>query len=567
MKQSLVFFFTIFTLLSSAQDNYYTSPVKIPLFLSGSFAELRSNHFHSGIDIKTQRKNGFPVHSVAEGFISRIVVSPSGFGNALYIDHPNGTTSVYAHLHNFREDIREYVKDLQYKKQSFRIDEKIPANRFRVKKDEVIAKSGNSGSSGGPHVHFEIRDTESEEPLNPLKYGFPVVDNIAPTLYSIMVVPLNEFSHVDYSPVKKVFPVALNNGTYQLQNSSVIPAYGNIGIAVEANDFFDNSHNRCGIYSMKVWFDGELYFSVQMDRFSFHETRYINSYIDYEEYVTSRRRFQKAWIEPGNRLGIYNTTHRGGNMKMTDGNYHPVKIELKDLYGNTSVIEFTLASRYKKMQRPEPQFTQHLRYDRHNEYKTDAIKLELPQEALYNDLMFSHREIPVSNPLLSDIHVIHNDKVPLHNNVLLSIKAKNLEKRLQEKALLVNVDTITGEYTAAGGVFDKGWVTGHIRSFGNYGVALDTIPPVIVPLSFKSNGELSESSRIRFRIKDELSGIKSYEGLLDDKWALFEYDAKTNTIVHYFDDKRFELGKRHRFVLKVTDYKDNIKTYEASFWK
>ncbi|MFW6290257.1 MAG: M23 family metallopeptidase [Mariniphaga sp.] len=567
MKQLLAFFLSVFTLVSSAQDNYYTSPVKIPIYLSGSFAELRSNHFHSGIDIKTQQTVGHAVHSVAEGFISRIVVSPAGFGNALYIDHPNGTTSVYAHLQSFRKDIQDYVRDIQYKKQSFRIDEKVPADRFPVKQDEIIAKSGNSGSSGGPHVHFEIRDTESEEPLNPLYYNFPVTDNIAPKLYSIMVVPLNEFSHVDYTPDRKIFPVVFKNGRYHLQNSTVVPAYGNIGIAVEANDFFDGSHNRCGIYSMKVWFDGELYFDIQMDRFSFHESRYINSYTDYGEYVTSKRRFQKAWIDPGNRLRMYNTTHRGGNLKMTDGNYHPVKIELKDLQGNTSVLEFTLASRYSKIQRPEPQYSKYLRYDRHNEYKTDVVKLEFPEEALYNDIMFRHREIPVSNPLYSDIHVVHNDKVPLHNNVLLSIKAEKLDKNLQDKALLVKVDTLTNEYAAAGGVYDKGWVTGHIRSFGNYGIAVDTVPPEIIPMSFRSNGELSESSRIRFRINDELSGIKSYEGLLNGNWALFEYDAKTNTIVHYFDEKRFELGKRHRFVLTVTDYKDNKTTYEASFWK
>ncbi len=567
MKHFLVFILIVFVLFSSAQDSYYSSPVKIPIFLSGSFAELRSNHFHSGIDIKTQRKNGFPIYSVADGFISRIVVSPSGFGNALYIDHPNGTTSVYAHLESFRNDIHEYVKDIQYMKQSFRIDENVPAERFIVVKDEVVAKSGNSGSSGGPHLHFEIRDTESEEPLNPLQYNFPVTDNIPPKMYSVMVVPLNEFSHVDYKPEKKAYPVVLLNGKYQVQEAPVIPAYGNIGIAIEANDFFDGSANRCGIYSMKLWFDGELYSSVKMDRFSFDESRYINSYIDYGEYVTNRRRYQKTWIEPGNRLGLYNYTQRGGNLKMTDGNYHPVKIELTDLNGNTSVLEFNLASRYMNLERPEPQFTEYLRYDRHNEYKTKAIKLEIPEEALYDDLRFDHREIPVSNPLFSDIHVVHNESVPIHNNVLLSIKVKNLPESLQEKALLVNVDTLTEKYSTAGGAFDEGWVTGHIRSFGNYGVAVDTIPPVIVPLSFKANGELSESSRIRFRIRDDLSGIKSYDGLLNGNWALFEYDAKTNTIVHYFDASRFELGKRHSLMLTVTDYKDNKSTYEASFWK
>jgi hypothetical protein len=567
MKQFLVFIYSFFTIVLTAQENYYSSPVKIPIFLSGSFAELRSNHFHSGIDIKTLQKIGYPINSVAEGFVSRIVVSPTGFGNAIYIDHPNGTTSVYAHLENFRKDIQEYVKEIQYKNQSFRIDEKIPSGRFIVAKDEVIAKSGNSGSSGGPHLHFEIRDTESEEPLNPLQFNFPVADNIAPKMYSIMVVPLNEFSHVNYKAEKKVYPLVFLNGKYQVQETPLIPAYGNIGIAVEANDFFDGSANRCGIYSMKLWFDGELYSSVQMDRFSFDETRYVNSYIDYGELVTNKRRFQKTWIEPGNRLRLYNYTQRGGHLKMTDGNTHPVKIELTDLHGNKSVLEFNLVSRFMEVKRPEPRFTEYLRYDRHNEYETRTIKIEFQEEALYDDLRFTHREIPVSNPLYSVLHVVHNETVPLHNNVLLSIKAEKLPERLQEKALLVNVDTLTGNYSTAGGVFDKGWVTSHIRSFGNYAVAVDTLAPVIAPLSFNADGELNESSRIRFRIRDELSGIKTYEGLLDGKWALFEYDAKSNTIVHYFDASRFEMGKRHSLVLTVTDFKDNKSTYETSFWK
>ncbi len=567
MKFLIILFLTVTSIDVLPQENYYTNPVKIPIFLSGSFAELRSNHFHSGIDIKTQRKIGFPVHSVAEGFISRIVVSPTGFGKALYIDHPNGTTSVYAHLDNFREDIKKYIKNLQYEKKTFRIDVKVPENQFKVKQDEIIATTGNSGSSGGPHLHFEIRDTQSEEPLNPLQFNFAVKDNIAPQLYSIMLVPMNDFSHVDFNPEKKIYPVININGKYQLKEKTVVPVYGNIGIAIQANDFFDGSENRCGIYSLKLWFDGELYYSHQMDRFSFEETRYINSFIDYGEYVTSRRRFQKTWIEPGNRLSIYSSTQRGGNLKMTDGNFHPVKIELKDLNGNTSVLEFTLVSRYMEIQRLEPQFASYLRYDRHNEFIDDDIALEFPENVLYNDLMFNYKKIPHSNPFLSAIHIIHDETTPLHDNVLLSVKTETFNKKYHEKSLLVKVDTLTGKFTSAGGSYENGWVTGHIRSFGNYAVAVDTIPPVVIPLSLGSNGELTESSRIRFRITDELSGIKDYEAMLDGKWALFEYDAKINTITHNFDRERFEFGKRHTLILTVTDFKNNKTIYEASFWK
>src|SRR5690554_6952734 len=249
MKYFTIIFLTLYSFSVFGQTNEYTSPVKIPIFLSGSFAELRANHFHSGIDIKTQGVTGKPVYSVADGYISRIVVSPAGFGQALYIDHPNGTTSVYGHLESFRDDIAQYVKNIQYERESFRIDLQVPKDHFPVKQNEFVARSGNTGSSGGPHLHFEIRDTPTEEPLNPLHYSFPVKDNVPPGLYSLMVVPLNEFGHVDFQVQKKIYPLVYVNGKYQIRNNPVIRAYGLIGFGIQANDFFDGSNNRCGVYS------------------------------------------------------------------------------------------------------------------------------------------------------------------------------------------------------------------------------------------------------------------------------------------------------------------------------
>ncbi|MDD4424599.1 MAG: M23 family metallopeptidase [Mariniphaga sp.] len=214
MVYLLLFILFFCSCIGYAQDSAYTSPVKIPLFLSGSFAELRSNHFHSGMDIKTGGVTGLPVYAVADGHISRIVVSPTGFGLALYVDHPQGTTSVYGHLDNFREDIGRYIKSLQYNRKSFSLDVPIPDDLFPLKKGELIAKSGNSGSSGGPHLHFELRDTQTEEPVNPLHYSFPVVDKTPPRLYSVMIVPLHEYAHVNYQPEKIALPVVENNGKY-----------------------------------------------------------------------------------------------------------------------------------------------------------------------------------------------------------------------------------------------------------------------------------------------------------------------------------------------------------------
>ncbi len=567
MKKTLVLLFIIWDVALFAQERYYTDPVKIPMLLSGSFAELRSNHFHSGIDIKTRGVTGVSVHAVAGGYISRIVVSPTGFGKALYISHPNGTTSVYAHLQSFSDNVERYVKNNQYEKKSFRVDLNVPENLFKIKQDEIIGKSGNSGSSGGPHLHFELRDTDTEEPLNPLEFKFPVEDTTPPRIFSLMVAPLNESSHAGYAGEKKTYPVIFKNGKYQLRDSHVIPAYGNIGIAIQANDYFDDSYNKCGIYSIQLKFDGELYYSFQMDRFSFAETRYINSHIDYDEYIQTNRRFHKTWIDPGNRLRIYNYLRQGGYLKVTDGNYHPVKIELKDRHGNTSVLEFSIVSRNKKIPRREDKFEKLLRFDRENKFNTGEVRIEFPEGSLYNDVKFDYTKIQGGKQFLSPVHVIHEETVPLHTSAWLSVKAENLEKRLQEKALLVNVDTVSGEISSAGGEFKNGWVTGNIRTFGNYAIAVDTVPPEIVPLSIKNNYEITETSQIRFKIDDELSGIQKIEGYIDGKWALFEYDPKSNLIVHRFDAERFEMGKRHQFVLTVTDYSGNQNTYEATFWK
>ncbi len=567
MKHFFVFLFLSLHLFTKGQDNYYANPVKIPLILSGSFAELRSNHFHSGIDIKTNGVTGIPVYAVAEGVITRIVVSPSGFGRALYIDHPNGTTSVYGHLRAFRADIEEYVKNYQYQNQTFRVDLQVAEDLFEVKKEEFLGESGNSGSSGGPHLHFEIRDTPSQHPLNPLKYPFPVKDNTPPRIYSLMIVPLGENAHVDYQSGPKTYPVVYKGGNYHLRDNPIIPVYGNIGFALHANDFFDESHNKCGIYSMQMKFNGEVYYSFRMDRFSFAESRYINSHIHYEEYIRSKRRFHKTWTDPANKLSIYDFIRQNGIIEMDEGGIHHVRFELTDTHENASVLEFNVESKSGKIPVQPKKFIRTMKHGRKNQFRSGGLKVDFPENSFYTDIPFEYTVLPGKKELFTRIHVIHKETVPLHDAFRLSLKPRDIPINLQPKALLVSIDPQSEKVSAAGGSFSNGWVSGKIRNFGQYAVALDTVAPEIIPLSIRNNSDLTETNRIRFRITDELSGITEIEGKLDGQWALFEYDAKNNLITHYFDAGRFELQKRHHLELKVTDYCKNETTYEASFWK
>lgn len=566
MKGILSILLLTVTIAGSAQKKYYTTPVKIPIHLSASFGELRSNHFHTGIDIKTQGVTGLPVNAAADGFISRIAVSPTGYGNAIYIDHPNGTTTVYGHLKKFRDDIQKYVRNIQYKKKSFQIDVTVPPETFPVMQNEIIAESGNTGSSGGPHLHFEIRDTKTEEPLNPLKYNLPVSDSTAPKIFSLLVEPLSETSHINYSPHKKTYSVVFYDGKYHLSKNPVIPVFGKIGFAVQANDYFDNSWNKCGIYSLELFIDGNRHFALRMDRLSFDQARYINSYIDYEMYIDRKRRYQKTWVEPGNKLNIYSFLNDKGNIEIYDEDIHHVQLVLKDTYGNSSELEFNIKGDFRDVKTSVEDFLQKFKYDEENEWQNNDFQIKIPKGALYTNLNFVYKEIP-SDDYFSDIHLIDKNTVPLQENATIKIKTHNLPESLYSKALVVNIDTLTGRMYAAGGAYKDGWVESKIGYFGNYAVTVDIEPPTILPLSIKDKNTLTEANRIRFKIDDDLSGIQSYEGTIDGKWALFEYDLKNKLITYTFDKTRFEMNKRHALVLKVTDNKGNTAMYEATFRK
>lgn len=567
MKWVLIFLMVFYFLKVHAQEAYYAPPLKIPLYLSGSFAELRNNHFHSGIDIKTQGRIDVPVYCVADGYISRIVVSPFGYGKAIYINHDNGSTSVYGHLHQFSPVIEEYIKNIQYERKSFQVDIPVLPGVFNVLKSEKIALSGNSGSSGGPHLHFELRKTKTENPVNPLKLGFWIKDDIPPKITALEITPLSGSSHVNYSNNKIIYEVELIDGKYRLKNNSVIPVYGEIGFAVEVNDFINGSANKCGINSMELSVDGIILSTFEINSFSFDNSGKINSYIDYEQFIKSNRRFQKTWVDLCNPPENFEFSENRGIFDPMIGAVHQVKIEIKDSHKNTSVLEFSIEGKYREMLPVAEEFTSAFECGQKNHYKTDDFSIELSDNALFSNLLFKYNVHDAGNGYFSSVHEIHKNNVPLYSAANIAVKTKDLDERLAEKALLVNINTETGKFSAAGGKYENGWITGDIKTFGNYAVRIDTIPPTILPLSITNKTTLTEADKIRFEIKDDLAGIENYEGLIDGNWALFEYDAKNNLITHYFDAQRFELNKNHNFKLTVTDKKGNSATYEATFNK
>jgi len=540
----------------------FRSPLDIsPPALAGSFGELRANHFHSGIDFRTNQRQGYPVYAIADGYISRLRVQNSGFGLALYINHPNGFTSVYGHLQRFNPRVAQQVKSLQYQKKSYEIDEFPGSALIPVHKGEIIAYSGNTGSSGGPHLHFEIRDTKTEATINPQLFGIEIPDNIPPVIYSMYVYRLNQKPFNEFTP-KQYFQVTGSNGHYKLNNTNTLSLGGEIGLGIVTTDRHNGASGLNGVYAIELELDDTPVYVSSMERFEFENSKAINSHIDYPLYLSTKRSVQKSFVDPGNPLRIYSNLVNNGRISFTDGKLHQLKYTISDSRGNKSILEFQVQADSRAMTSiPENKTETTYSYDTSNEYNTEEIRMTLPKGTLYNDLNFIYKRLPKpAGNAYSAIHQIHNNLTPLHTGFQLWIKADSTLNKYKDKALIVN----TGR-SSQGGYFEDGYVKATPRMFGSFFIAIDTIPPTIIPLNISNGKRMTGISKMSFKLSDNLSGIKSFNGYIDGKWVLMEFDTKTATLGHNFDDSTGE-GK-HTLELIVNDMKDNIRNYSITFYK
>lgn len=544
----------------------FAPPVKIPMQLSGNFAELRPNHFHGGIDIRTNGQTGLPVYAVADGYVSRISISPTGYGQALYVSHPCGYTSVYGHLESFSPELRDWVRSMQYEKNSYSINLFPSKDQFPVKKGQEIAKSGNSGGSGGPHLHFEVRETHTECPVNPLLLGFKVPDSKAPVVRSLWVYPLSDDSHVSGCTVSKGYDCALIEGVFRIKGNPTLTAYGKLGFGVDAIDYLDANWSKCGVFQIKIWVDSTFIYGFKLDKLDYENMRSVNSHVDYAKATLGGRRFHKNYVEPGNLLDIYDETSYRGIYNFNDGKLHKVTYQIDDAAGNRSKLIFSIQAGLPKKHAGK-KCTAHFRWNERNEYKTDDFEVVVPKGNLYDDMNFNYRHEKFSDAnLYSDLHFVGDEGTPIHNRCSIMIKADRVPERLLGKAVIGKYSPASRSMSSLGGSCHLGWMETTSSTFGTFAIGIDTIKPSIRPLSIESKNKLTEPNRIRFVIKDDLSGIASYEGFVDGKWVLFEYDAKSHTIVYNFDNHLIR-GKRHTFLLEVKDNVNNIGKYEASFYK
>jgi hypothetical protein len=554
----------IFTNAQVKPNNLFRLPLDTALVLSGTFAEIRTNHFHSGIDISTNEREGKDVHAAADGYVSRIKVAPDGFGKALYITHRNGYVTVYGHLQRYNDTIEKVVLAEQYKRESFAVEIFPGENQLPVKQGELIAFSGNTGGSEGPHLHFEIRDEKTEEPLNVLDFGFNFLDSMPPQIESLVIYPLSGTSSINNSCRKKIIPLTKSGKAYALKDTSLITVNGRIAFGIETFDTQFAGGNGIGIKSVELWLDGKRIYNYSISRFRFDESKFVNANIDYQERVLSGKKIIMCHRLPGDNFsGLIKGD--SGTADFYDTIMHQAVFKVSDFHNNTSeaILNFKSSnakSRSCNVVTPAANDTTFFVSSYKTFIKTtnDFSFSSGKFPSLYDDhyIVISKRE--KNKKLYSKIYKIGEPTIPIHNAFNLSIKPEKLPKRLFPKALIVKIDD-SGYMSSAGGEYKDGFVNTSVSSFGNFAVAVDTIPPVIKAHNLSTRGG-KEKIFFKIKITDELSGIGTYRATINKKWMLMEYDAKTGTLT---GQKPIEEKGTYNFELIVTDKKGNKSKYSA----
>jgi hypothetical protein len=547
--------------------NIFIPPVKIPLSLSANFGELRIDHYHSGLDIKTRGVTGQEVVAAAPGYVYRISVSPGGFGKALYLRHPSGYSTVYGHLDRFVPEIEEYVINQQYEKKSYTITLFPPKEKFQFDQGELIAYSGNSGSSSGPHLHYEVRKSDSENPINPLLFEFGTGDNILPVIERLFIYPIGKNTIInDHNTIRKL-TVSGGHGNYYIATTNEIRISGPAGFGIKSYDLLNDSYNKCAPYSIELKVDSNTIFRYVMDEFSFNESRYINSHIDYETYMKEKTYIERTFILPNDKLSVYKgIVNRGIFDFNKDRTYH-IDIEVADIHNNKSVLTFNVEG-----QKPIPVIktvpdnagSHMMLYNRANEFRTENVMVSIPADALYDTLYFIYKKEKGPEQMYSEVHYIHDKFTPLHKPFRLSIKPFRIPEGKEEKLLIIQLND---DYKKTGlvSIRDNGYISAQPSSFGMFFVGIDTVAPLITANGLTPGVNLAGKKEIRIRIYDDLAGIESYEPVIDGNWALFEYDQKNNVLIYRFDPKRITRGTKHDLTLKVTDNVNNTSYFNCDF--
>lgn len=540
---------------------YFRSPLSIPLFLTGDFCELRKNHFHTGLDIKCNGASGYKIYATADGYLGRIKVGHYGYGRVLYLNHPNGLTTVYAHQSKFNDALEEYVNKQQHENQNDQIDIYPDSTLFTFKKGDVIGYTGNSGTSSGAHLHFEIRETKTDNPINPWLYGFDIKDEIAPSIYGIKIYPLNDTSTINGSNKSLIVKTSSANGKYSL--ASAVNAYGQIGFAVHTIDMTTGSGNQCGPYSIELLNEKDTIFRTVFDEVTFATNRFINVHMDYLAYRDLENSYHKSFIKGNNQLPIY--THKIENgWVMADGkNKKSMKFIVKDINGNKSVLDFSIGAQKTNLKPTVKECSKEIKWNEDVVFENDEISISFPDSSLYDDLCFDYTKIVAGAGYYASIHKLHDDDIPIMHPIELKIKTTLTDTTLKDKLTGIFINE-KGSISSEGGEYKDGYMIWTTKTFGKYSVMMDTKGPVITPALNYEGRLIAMGGSMTFTLSDNLSGIKKYNVYINGIWVLAIYDPFKGKLSIEVDQNMLDPGNQE-FILKVEDKIGNESIYSCKF--
>lgn len=539
--------------LSFAQsaDTIFVSPFDFPLYLSGNFGELRTDHFHSGVDFKTQGVVGKPIKCVADGYICRASVTPGGYGKALYVMHDNGYMTVYAHLDRFPAGVEKRVRNYQYKNEVFKTNLWFTSNEFRVKQGEFLAYAGNSGYSFGPHLHFEIRDAKGNELYDPISfYKDKLLDTRPPRIHAISVYPQRGAGILCGSSASQAYDVVADSlcGT--------IEAWGAIGFGVKALDYMDGTNNKYGISKMELFVDGEQYFSSVMDNFSFDENLLINAWIDYARLYKNGEWFQKMFVAENNSLRLLTPGKNNGWLLVDEEREYNVECRLSDYHGNTTCCSFVVHGKKNVIPSP-PVYTHALYCNANNKIEHVGMRLKVPKGVLFEDAFLNVRLQEGDG--ITWRYNLSDTVYPMLKGTKISFWVGGDLPVDKSKLYIRHLEP--NDTSSVGGVYANGWITAEITTLGCYEVAVDTVSPVLLPVNenlWLSNGKLVLS------FEENETSLKSFKGTLNGEFILFEYNSKNSEFTLDLKREKVKAGMYHlRFV--AMDRCGNETVYEKDF--
>ena len=531
------------------QESKFCSPFDFPILLSANFGELRPNHFHNGLDIKTQGVTGKPIHCIADGYVSRVAVLHGGYGQAIYVTHPNGLTSVYGHVISFAKNIQAYVRQYQYAHETFVCDLKFQPGQFPVKKGDIIALSGNEGASAGPHLHLELRRTETGEYIDPMPYFKHLLkDSKAPVGSLIGIYPIQGKGVVNGSSHKKL--LAIGN------LKQPVHAWGEIYTGISAKDYMDGTSNFYGVHSVTLYVDSVQVFNSTTDKVLPDENRMINGFTDYEELTRTRRLIMRSYKLPGNRLRLLHTNENRGAVTINEERDYHFRYVLEDNFGNRRTYQFIVKGKRQDIPEYKPEANEMLYWNRTNVIQKLGMELMVPRYHVYEDVPL-RTDMRGDSSLIAFDYILDAGRTPIHSYCDLSIGLRHMPVADTTKYYIVQK---AGKWRSSmGGKYANGWIKTRVRSLGTFSVDVDTIAPQITPIG---QGGWRTSRNIRFRIKDMESGIGSYKVYIDGKFVLF---GLKKGILVIQNPEKVKKGVSHKLEVTVTDQCGNMTRKEYKF--